>query len=335
MWPPLLTRSPRHCAHGLPVMLDSRPTVGSLFSGIGGIDLGLERVGFRPAWFCERDEWCQKILHKHWPEVHCYGDIHDIGKDAPSVDVLAGGFPCQPVSVAGRQLGKDDPRWLWPEFWRLIRILRPRVALLENVPGLFRHGFGGIISDLAASGYDAEWDCIPAAAVGAPHRRDRVFIIATRCGGVADPAFMFGNGRDNHAGIDKRSKEVSESRNGGRPEPMANPDNQRCDRGTGGQQGRREQPQNGSDTMADAVRVGRQGPGEPIHAGRSTEEKDRQAAGPVNGGIENQWPIEPAVGRVANGIPRRVDRLRGLGNAVVPQVAEVVGRRVMEILRGN
>ena len=309
-------------------MLDNRPTVGSLFSGIGGIDLGLERVGFRTAWFCERDEWCQKILHKHWPGVHCYGDIHDIDEHAPSVDVLAGGFPCQPVSVAGKRLAQDDPRWLWPEFWRLIRILRPRAALLENVPGLFSAGFGNILSDLAASGYDAEWDCIPAAAVGAPHRRDRVFIIATsraefrrhmadgddtgsfdtvctrgdaiRDGSavMADPAFMFSNGGDNHAGINKQSKEVPESGNGRGPENVADPDNQRCDRGARGQQGRREQSQNGS------------------------------GGGPV-------WAVEPAVGRVAHGIPRRVDRLRGLGNAVVPQVAEVVGRRVMEILRGN
>ena len=307
MWPPLLTRSPRHCAHGLPVMLDSRPTVGSLFSGIGGIDLGLERVGFRPAWFCERDEWCQKILHKHWPEVHCYGDIHDIGKDAPSVDVLAGGFPCQPVSVAGRQLGKDDPRWLWPEFWRLIRILRPRVALLENVPGLFRHGFGGIISDLAASGYDAEWDCIPAAAVGAPHRRDRVFIIATRCGGVADPD-RTARGQSRRASetlLESGAVERSRRR-GSVLSPVADP--------TSGGQPR---------------------PGEPIHTGDSAASSEGETVESFNGGVSGIWPIEPAVGRVANGIPRRVDRLRGLGNAVVPQVAEVVGRRVMEILRGN
>lgn len=279
-------------------MLDNRPTVGSLFSGIGGIDLGLERVGFRTAWFCERDEWCQKILAKHWPEVYCYDDIHDIGEDAPSVDVLAGGFPCQPVSVAGKRLAQNDPRWLWPEFARLIRILRPRAALLENVPGLFRHGLGVVLSDLAACGYDAEWDCIPAAAVGAPHRRDRVFIIATRYGGMADPAFMFSNGANHYAGINKQSKKVSESGNGRGPENVADPDHKRCDRGATGQQGRREQSQNGS------------------------------GGGPV-------WAVEPAVGRVAHGIPRRVDRLRGLGNAVVPQVAEVVGRRVIEILRGN
>lgn len=348
-------------------MLDNRPTVGSLFSGIGGIDLGLERVGFRTAWLCERDEWCQKILAKHWPEVHCYQDIHDIGEDAPSVDVLAGGFPCQPVSVAGKRLAQDDPRWLWPEFWRLIRILRPRAALLENVPGLFSAGFGDILSDLAAGGYDAEWDCIPAAAVGAPHRRDRVFIIATfrpeqrshmadrddkgscdqvrtgwdatRDGGaVMANTIVTGSQRHGRPVAASSGGYPAESGSGsaaGKGSTMADPDGKRRKGRAGGHEGGRKQPPDGSDIMADAVRVGRQGPGEPIHAGRSAEEKDRQAAGPINGGIGNQWEPEPAVGRVANGIPRRVDRLRGLGNAVVPQVAEVVGRRVMEILKGN
>ena len=259
-------------------------------------------MGFRTAWFCERDEWCQKILAKHWPEVSCYADISDIGQHAPRVDVLAGGFPCQPVSVAGKRLGTADPRWLWPEFWRLIRVLRPQAALLENVPGLFRHGFGGILSDLAACGYDAEWDCIPAAAVGAPHRRDRVFIIATRCGGVADPAFMFGDGRDHYPGINKQSKEVPEFGNSRRAKNVANANHERCNRGAGGETGWREQPTN------------------------------RSSNATCETGI---WPAEPAMGRMANGIPRRVDRLRGLGNAVVPQVAEVVGRRVMEILRGT
>lgn len=275
--------------------MDSRPTVGSLFSGIGGIDLGLERVGFRPAWFCERNEWCQKILAKHWPEVHCYHDIHDIGKNAPSVDLLAGGFPCQPVSVAGKRLAEDDPRWLWPEFGRLIRILRPRAALLENVPGLFTSGFGIVLSDLAALGYDAEWDCIPAAAVGAPHRRDRVFIIAT-------------------------------------PRPDLRRDMaDALDTGSFG---------NGS-AGRDAVRSGGQVVADPTwegleRANREVRLEQRSRCRDYSGGgIQNQWEPEPAVGRVAHGIPRRVDRLRGLGNAVVPQVAEVVGRRVMEILRGK
>lgn len=273
----------------------SRPTVGSLFAGIGGIDLGLEWAGFQTAWFCEQDEYCQKILARHWPGVPCFPDVRGIDENAARVDVLAGGFPCQPVSTAGRRLAQDDPRWLWPEFARLIRLFRPRGVLLENVPGLFTAGFGDILSDLAESGYDAEWDCIPAAAAGAPHLRDRVFVIAAPRAqfrrDMANPAFMFGNGGDHYPGIDKQSKEVSESGNSRGAKNVANPDRERCDRGAGGQKGGREQPTNGS-----------------------------------------IWATEPAVGRVANGIPRRVDRLRALGNAVVPQVAEIVGRRLLEVI---
>ena len=281
---------------------DDRPTVGSMFAGIGGIDIGLERVGFRTAWFCERDKFCQQVLAKHWPNVPCYDDVRELGEGTPRVDVLAGGFPCQPISNAGKRLAQADERWLWPEVARLIRILRPRAVLLENVAALLGRGFDDILGDLAASGYDAEWDCIPAAAVGAPHRRDRVFIIATRSGGMANPAFMFSNGGDHYPGINKQSKEVPEFGNSRRAKNVANANHERCNRGAGGETGWREQPTN------------------------------RSSNATCEAGI---WPAEPAMGRMANGIPRRVDRLRGLGNAVVPQVAEVVGRRVMEILRGN
>ena len=294
----------------------SRPTVGSLFAGIGGIDLGLEWAGFETAWFCEQDEYCQKILARHWPGVPCFPDVRGIDENAARVDVLAGGFPCQPVSTAGRRLAQDDPRWLWPEFARLIRLLRPRGVLLENVPGLFTAGFGDVLGDLAESGYDAEWDCIPAAAAGAPHLRDRVFVIAAPRAqfrrnladsdntGPWDAIRARGNAaRDGSAlmadpncqRLERTDREIRlEQRSGcgdnGRA-LMANPDNQRCDRWARGKEGRREQPTNGS-----------------------------------------IWATEPAVGRVANGIPRRVDRLRALGNAVVPQVAEIVGRRLLEVI---
>jgi DNA (cytosine-5)-methyltransferase 1 len=159
-------------------------TLGSLFSGIGGLDLGLERAGLEIKWQVERDPYCRKVLAKHWPDVPCYEDVTTLtGEELEPVDVICGGFPCQPVSVAGTQKGTDDERWLWPEFNRLLRILRPRYAILENVPGLFtvQHGkiFGAILRDLHEGGYDAEWDCLSAADVGAPHLRKRVFIIAT------------------------------------------------------------------------------------------------------------------------------------------------------------
>src|SRR5262249_25050190 len=131
-------------------------------------------------WQVEVDPYCLAVLRKHWPDVPKYGDIRALtGDELEPVDLICGGFPCQPVSLAGRRRGAADERWLWPEFARLLRVLRPRFALLENVPGLLAGG--GMAEgrgDMAALGFDAEWDCIPAAAVGAPHLRYRVFIVA-------------------------------------------------------------------------------------------------------------------------------------------------------------
>jgi DNA (cytosine-5)-methyltransferase 1 len=186
-------------------------TVGSLFSGVGGFDLGFERTGhMRTVWFCEQDPFCQRVLAKHWPGVPCYPDVRalvghadsapahahaasggsraavgesgvrpDVPVPVPYVDILCGGFPCQDISVAGRGEGIDAARsGLWAEYARLIRDLRPRYVVVENVAALLARGMERVLGDLAACGYDAEWDCIPASAVGAPHRRDRVWLVA-------------------------------------------------------------------------------------------------------------------------------------------------------------
>ncbi len=293
-------------------------SVGSLFAGIGGIDLGLERTGhFKTHWFCERDAYCQRVLAKHWPAVPVFDDVHDINEITPPVDVITAGFPCQPVSHAGRRKAQEDDRWLWPQVERCIRLLQPRGVLLENVPGLLTAGFSDVIGGLAACGYDAEWDCIPAAAVGAPHRRDRIFV-------VAYPAQLHGHGSDYHPPVGARPGALSESRNGGWPSPMANTYYERGDRGARGQAGRGEQSENGSGNapMAYAGSAGPQGPGH----GWTTS----------NGASQNGiWSAEPDVGRVADGVPKRVDRLRALGNAVVPQVAEHVGRQMLRIMGEN
>lgn len=156
---------------------------GSLFAGIGGFDLGLERAGMEPAWQVEINSYCLQVLDRHWPDVKRYGDIKEIdATDLEAVDLICGGFPCQPASYAGQQRGTTDRRWLWPEFFRILRGARPRWVLVENVPGLLSvnsgRAFGEVVGDLASLGYDIEWDCIPAAAVGAPHKRDRVWIVA-------------------------------------------------------------------------------------------------------------------------------------------------------------
>ena len=161
-------------------------TVGSLFSGIGGLDLGLEKAGHEIVWQVENDPYCRRVLQKHWPDVDLYEDVHDVGAhNLAEVDVICGGFPCQPVSLVGKQLAQDDERWLWPEFARVLGQLRPRYALVENVPGILIRGLGDVLGDLAELGYDAEWGSISAASVGAPHLRKRIFIVAhAKCEGL-------------------------------------------------------------------------------------------------------------------------------------------------------
>jgi DNA (cytosine-5)-methyltransferase 1 len=160
-------------------------TFGSLFSGIGGIDLGLERAGMTCRWQVEIDEYCRKVLTKHWPNVPKYGDIRTIsGNELERVDLIAGGFPCQDLSVAGKRAGIDGERsGLWAEYVRLIGTLRPRFVLIENVPGLLANeSMRRVLGDLSALGYDAEWQSLRASDFGLHHRRERVFIVAYSAG---------------------------------------------------------------------------------------------------------------------------------------------------------
>jgi DNA (cytosine-5)-methyltransferase 1 len=156
-----------------------------LFAGIGGFSLGLERTGgFETAAFCEIDKKAQLVLRKHWPNVPIFEDVSELSKEkldaeGISIDVITGGFPCQDISLAGKGAGLEGERsGLWFQFHRLIQEIQPRYALIENVSALRSRGLDVVLSGLAEIGYDAEWHCIPASAVGAPHRRDRVWIVA-------------------------------------------------------------------------------------------------------------------------------------------------------------
>lgn len=166
-------------------------TVGSLFSGVGLCDLGLSWAGMRHAFFCEVDPFCRSILAKHWPGVPIYENVRGLrGVDLPPVDVLCGGFPCQDVSLAaaGKRRGITGKRsGLWNEYARLIKEIRPKYVIAENVPGLLAAGIETVLRDLAAVGYDAEWEVLSAAALGAPHRRERVFLVAYPHGHEHDP----------------------------------------------------------------------------------------------------------------------------------------------------
>ena len=162
-------------------MRSNRLQVGSLFSGVGLCDLGLEWAGMGHAFFCEVDPFCRSVLRRHWPGIPIYEDVRELrGVDLPPVDVLCGGFPCQDVSLAGKRKGiaKGTRSGLWHEDARLIEEIRPGYVIVENVPGLLAAGVEAVLQDLAEIGYDAEWEVLPAAAVGAPHRRERVFLVA-------------------------------------------------------------------------------------------------------------------------------------------------------------
>lgn len=265
-----------------------------LFSGIGGFALGLENAGFETAAFCEIDPYAQKVLAKNWPEVPIYDDIRRITadrlvSDGIGVDVITGGFPCQDISTAGTKSGLDGKRsGLWSECARLLGDVRPRYAIFENVTNLLT-GDGGdwfkrVLWDISSIGYDAEWHCIPASAIGAVHHRDRVWIVA----------YPHELGLEEH-GYSESDKSFVKS------EAVS-------DTSSEGLQGGQEARNNGED---------RQKPRNQLITGLSG----------VQGGI---WEAEPNVGRVANGVPSRSHRLKCLGNAVVPQIPELIGRQIME-----
>ena len=295
---------PRNYMDNLP----KRLTVGSLFSGIGGLDLGLERAGMQVVWQCENDQYCCKILEKHWPAVRRWRDVRtflaadatsessDSGSDIAErgqnqraaswldCDLIAGGFPCQPVSIAGRRQAERDPRWLWPHFARVLRLLRPRYALLENVPGLLLPGAGGlgIFTDLAALGYDAEWATLPASAFGAPHIRERVFAVA------------YANGERGQRRRSRPSKA-----NSGRPQAKAH---------------RRGSTSSDRDRDRD-----------------SAQARIFRAGGEIAALPRPCWGTDkPGVARTSHGTAHRMERIAGLGNAVVPAVAEFVGLCILQ-----
>jgi DNA (cytosine-5)-methyltransferase 1 len=236
----------------------------SLFSGIGGLELGLERAGMTVVGQVEIDPFCRQVLAKHWPEVPRHDDVRTavewwLGGDRPAVDVVAGGFPCQPFSVAASKWRKRtaDERWGWPWMEEVIRVLRPTFVIVENVPALVadRSAFGAVLGDLVELGFDGEWGMVSACAMGAPHVRQRLFLVAYT---------------------------------------------DRVARLLAGQELVR--PPTVSGLRLDRVHDDRRG----CH-----------------------WLAEPGLDRVVDGFPDGVDRLRALGNAVVPQVAEHIGRLVM------
>ena len=280
-----------------------------LFSGIGGFSLGLERAGMCTVAFCECDPYCRAVLRRHWPDVPVYDDVRTLTAEAlanaerprlrsagygitqewsssaigqSSIDLICGGFPCQDISVAGKGAGITGERsGLWSEFARIIGDVGPRYVIIENVAALLGRGLVRVLCDHTALGYDAEWHCIPASAVGAPHRRDRIWIVA------------YAQARAERPGL--------------------------CARKPAAQRGRR------SGDSGWAHDVGEPG-GSRLALGPGTLAEWAHAATTGTG----WWATESGILRVASRVPNRMDRLRALGNSLVPQIAEIIGRAIIE-----
>ena len=299
----------------------------SLFSGIGGLDLAFESAGGKVAAMCEIDPFCRRVLRKHWPDVPIFEDIKTLrGEDIGTVDIIFGGFPCQPFSVAGRRESIKDKRHLWPEFSRLVAEIRPVWVVAENVPGILKLAGDIVCTDLERLGYNVGIFNFEAAAVGAPHRRARVFFVgyaergglsglprgwarqefADGCTDVPNPAIS-----RRHAPPTTESREHQESkseRQAGRSCcAVSDPDGEQC----------KEQRRSLADEQEFST------------TGRSGRRGAESRLGGVVARLPD-WLDEPDIPRVARGVPDRVNRLKALGNAVVPAQAEPIFRAIME-----
>jgi len=273
-----------------------------LCSGIGGFALGFEWAELSsPVLFCDIEPWSRKILAKHWPDVPIAEDVKELANDPdgliPDCDILTAGYPCQPFSLAGERRGTEDDRHIWPYIFSIIQRKRPSWCVFENVYGHVSMGLDEVLSDLEGEGYAARPFIVPACAADAPHRRDRVWIIARNV------AYADNRHRSRKVkGILDQSDRQTSNRSSRRGEDVA-------DTNSAGLQGR----QNARDISQSRAQRNKQ-------SARCSERPDGQ-----------NWKPEPAVGRVANGIPRRVDRLRGLGNAIVPQIAMRIGQTIKAV----
>ena len=270
-------------------------TIGSLFSGIGGFELGIERgiPGSTTIWQVEQDPFCRSILKKHWPGAQLHEDVRTVGKhNLVSVDVLCGGFPCQNISIAGKREGinEGEKSSLWWEFRRIIGELRPRIVVIENVSAITFSDGGGwdLLGSLAQIGYDAEWIDLRASDFGAPHRRERIFFVA-----YPDTSIKHG------LPIDAKAP--------GAPGIVG-------------------------DVADPAITCSEKHTGRVVSLETEIGSKCRSRQ---NGGVhrENYWegfPVEPPFCLRDDGVPNRVARLRALGNSIVPQCSEWIGMRILE-----
>ena len=318
-----------------------------LFSGIGGFSLGLESTGgFETVAFCEIEKFPRKVLKNHWPHVKQYKDIKELTNEQLEtdgiipIDIITGGYPCQPFSVAGSQRGEKDKRHLWPEMFRLVQECRPTWVIGENVSGHIKLGLDTVLEDLESEGYSTRAFSISASSIGANHQRERVWIVAHAKRNDNKYTFERINGEEK-----KIPKEYwpnnSNARESSGTDPVWETNNEYVeDTRRTLRQGSLFEGENANETRqedADQFERSSSSSGNGISntnsqrlQGLGTKRELRESQEERSFGWKRWWELEPDVGRVANGIPKRVDRLKGLGNSLVPAIPFIIGNSILE-----
>ncbi len=332
-----------------------------LFSGIGGFSLGLEATGgFETKAFCDIEKYPRQVLQKHWPHVKQYEDIKELNYERlkadgiDSIDIITGGYPCQPFSIAGRQKGEQDPRHLWPEYFRLVKELRPTWVIGENVSGHIKLGLDTVIEDLESEDYAVRPFSISASSIGANHQRERIWIMA-----YSERNYNFNEEQRVNGEEKKISREYREDNSTTRQSSRASAARTQSDsyvedsrrsqwpraelRGENENETRKENAnqfeRSSSTSEVDVAntndeRLQRQWQSRNqftprFNSSRESSEERQRTVG------QGWWEAEPNMGRVAHGIPKRVDRLKSLGNSLVPQIPYYIGKTILEVMNGK
>ena len=340
-----------------------------LFSGIGGFSLGLEATGgFETSAFCDIDPYCRKVLQQHWPNVPIYEDIKKLkGTDIGTVDIITGGYPCQPFSVAGKQKGVEDKRHLWPEYFRLIKECRPTWVIGENVSGHIKLGLDSVIEDLESEDYSTRTFSISASSIGANHKRERIWIVAytrqpfrrveptwdkesLRRGTFEETkwstntnttsrssegteimanSIKFGLEKHGHSKTTesiKRNQTVADSNSHTKTKRGECSSDEKTSPSRKHNEGRSNG--NGGEGCISSTRE---------NSCNVTNSNSKRQQEQWRKSIEcgNWWKTEPNVGRVVNGVPNRVDRLKALGNSLIPQIPFYIGQTILRTYENN
>ena len=285
-------------------------------SGIGGFSLGFRWAALsEPVAFCEIDPYCQKVLAKNFPNIPIFNDVKELVNDRPEStrtipdhDILTSGYPCQPFSVAGQRRGEEDERNIWRFVFKIVKRKHPTWCVFENVYGHIAMGLDQVLHDMESEGYTTQTFVVPACGLNAPHKRDRLWIVCN----LADTK------SEGLQGLDKRSPTISSERD------------EITDIGTKGSRDK---------NVANTKCMGRESRTS-VREELAREEShgkfnNRSTDGSAQERARSWWDVEPNVGRVAYGIPSRVDRLRGLGNAIVPQIAMQIGLSIKEAMNDD